>query len=61
MAFAQDVYEVDEDGGSTDVCVELSQAIEPIEDALWLNFTSQDDTAFSKFPTQQLIDGLYFS
>lgn len=43
--FTNAVYEVDENDGQVTVCVELNQAIRPIEDAVWLSIASQDDSA----------------
>ncbi len=48
LSFTQQVQQVMEGVGTTDVCVELSDASVPIEDAIWFNITTEDDTAISK-------------
>ena len=45
MSFTQTNYEVDESDGIVTVCVILIDAGMPIGDAIWLNFTTYNDTA----------------
>ena len=48
FGFTREVFEVEEDDRDARVCLELTNAEAPIEDAVWLGLATEDDSALSK-------------
>ncbi len=52
---------MEEDAGETRVCLELSEAEAPIESSVWLQISSENDSAISKIIARELELGKSFN